>query len=243
MSILSVVKTSSNEDIDTKVNKPKGVNKDLSLNHLNQNTSYSFDFGKNNNPEMAFGRLKTERGITGIIFSTLFTVLIIIGLIAGLVFAFFKFTDYTFVLFEEKSYYSLQYFNSELGKLLLLLFALLFLICIICVFIINFAVKIRFRKSYLSKTNVYIYDIFIGILNALVFSLIAYCFFVVINNYHAVFTEWLGKKMIDPEVNFTILSIYKYLIVIVAAVFVALNSLRGIAITHEKNKFVFENHL
>lgn len=242
MSVVDKLKHNT-EDNKQQSSKPRNIDKGMSLNHLNQNASSTFDFGKNSNPGIGFGNQKTERGITGIIFSTIFIVLLLIGIVAGAVFAFFKFTDYKFIFFEEKNYYSLQYFNSELGKLLLLLLALLLLICIVCVFIINFAVKGRFKNSYLSKTNVYIYDIFIGMLNVLIFSLIAYGFFIVINNYHAEFTKWVAEKMVDPEVKFDILNLYKYLIVIIVAIFIALNSLRGIAITYEKNKFMFENHL
>ena len=243
MSVVDMLKHNTEESKQQQSSKSRNVEKGMSLNHLNQNVSSTFDFGKNSNPGIGFGNQKTERGITGTIFSTIFTVLLLIAIVVGVVFVFFRFTDYKFIFFEEKNYYSLQYFNSELGKLLLLLLVLLLLICIVSVFIISFAVKSRFKKSYLSKTNVYIYDIFIGMLNVLIFSLIAYGFFVVINNYHAEFTNWVAEKMVDPEVKFDILNLYKYLIVIIVAIFIALNSLRGISITYEKNKFMFENHL
>ena len=84
---------------------------------------------------------------------------------------------------------------------------------------------------------------FICILNVLLYTLLAVVFFNVINNYNILFIEWYGKNMIDPEASLDILGVFKYVVVIVVAVFMSLNSFRGIGITHKKNKFIFENHL
>ena len=119
---------------------------------------------------------------------------------------------------------------------------ILYTLLLIVIFI-NLSVKIRFRKSYLSKTNVYIYGMFICILNVLLYTLLAVVFFNIINSYNTLFVEWYGKNMIDPEASLDILGIFKYVIVVVVAVFMSLNSFRGIAIIHKKNQFIFENHL
>lgn len=230
---------------ETKNDKPKvkSIDKSHSLNNLNSNYEYTYDFEKEKSPEWVHGRLKTERGITKIIFSTMITVvLIMVGLVA-LAFVAVKVLSLDVRFFTKDTYYSLEYFNSELGRMLLTLFILLLLICIITSFVINLAVKIRFRKSYLSKSNVYVYDIFIAMWNALVYSFIAVVFFVIINNYDVVISGLMAEELIAPKANIDILNSYKYLIVVIVAVFIALNSIRGIAITYENNKFVFENHL
>ena len=249
MAIIGIVKQVELDGSDKKYKKNapkpkvKSVDKEVSLNSLNLNTKKTYDFGKDKNPEMAYGKLKTERGITRTIFSTIFNVFFFIAIVVGGVFAFFKISGLSFNLFELRDYYTLQQFNSDLGKFILILLGMLMVSSFLMLIFINLSVKIRFRKSYLSKTNVYIYGMFICILNVLLYTLLAVVFFNIINSYNTLFVEWYGKNMIDPEASLDILGIFKYVIVVVVAVFMSLNSFRGIAIIHKKNQFIFENHL
>lgn len=250
MAIIEVLKQGEVDGSDIKYKKNaakpkiKSADKEVSLNNLNQKATYAFNFGdENKNPEMVHGRLKTERSIAGAILSTLLMVFAIGGGLVGIVFAIFKLFNLKLVLFSEKNYYSLDMFYNELGKFLLTFFVLLLLVSFVFVFLINLSVKVRFRKSYLSKTNVYVYDVFLGMLNVLIFSIIGFVFFQVLNGYYNDFKLWIDQEILDPEVNLGMINAFKYIVVIISALFMSLNSIKGISIAHKMNEFIFKNHL
>lgn len=56
------------------------------------------------NPEMAYGKLKIERGIMGIIVSTLLMLFGIGGALIGIVYALLKVFDLKIVLFQKKEF-------------------------------------------------------------------------------------------------------------------------------------------
>ena len=249
MAIIEVLKQGEVDGSDIKYKKNaakpkiKSADKEVSLNSLNKKKTNSYDFSKNDNPEMAYGKLKTERGIVGIIISTLLMVFAVGGALIGIIWGILKIFDLKIVLFQKKNFYSMKVFESELGIFLLTVLILLTIVSIIFVLIINFSVKIRFRKSYLSKTNVYVYDTFLIALNILVFSIIGFVFFAITDGYYKGFSSWIADGTLDPETNLGIIGLFKYLMVIVCALFISLNSYRGISITHKKNDFIFRNHL
>lgn len=241
MAILEVVK----DDYQGKKNNRRNttIEEDDTLNNLNRKGSSSFDFSKDRNPEMAFGRLKKERGICGAIVSTIINCLIFIGVTAGAVFAVLKYFNFDITFFPEKNYYSVNAFNLEMMKFLLILFILLILSCFLCSLFVNISIRFRFRESYLKPSNVYVYDTFLMVLNIILFVFIAVVFFYIVNNYNNILSKWYADNILDSGVNLGILEVFKYVIVIIVAVFISLNSLIGIKITYKKNKFIFENHL
>ena len=160
----------------------------------------------------------------------------------GGIFSVFRIFDLRFVLFDEKKYYSFSAFNSELGRCLLTLLVLLIIISFIFVLFINISVKIKFKKAYLSKSNVYVYDLFICMFYILVFSIIGFVFFTILNNYYIDFGLWIRKGKVDPEVNLGIVNIFKYVIVIVTSLFISFNSIKGVSITNKMNNFVLKSH-
>ena len=249
MAIIEVLKQGDVDGNDIKYKKNeskpkiKTADKEITLNSLNKKKTSNFNFVKNDNPEMAFGALKTERGIVGAILSTLFMLVILVIVFFGGGFLLLKILELKIELFHEKNFYSLQTFNSDLGALLLTITSFILIVSIILVIFTNLSVKIRFRKSYLSKTNVYVYDTFLIVLNTLVFSIIGFIFFRITDGYYNEFKMWISNGTIDPEVNLNIMNLFKYLIVIISALFISLNSIRGISITHKKNEFIFKNHL
>ena len=95
----------------------------------------------------------------------------------------------------------------------------------------------------MNTSNVYVYDTFLIVLNIFVFVMIAVGFFTVFNNYSDILTNWYAKDIIDTNANLGVIEAFKYVIVVIVAIFISLNSLIGIKITYEKNKFIFENHL
>lgn len=249
MAIIEILKQGEVDGSDIKYKKNaakpkiKSIDKEVSLNSLNKKKTGSFNFSKNDNPEMAYGKLKTERGIIGIIISTLLMVFGVGGALIGIVHVLLKIFDLKIVLFQNKNFYSMNEFESELGLFLLTILVLLIIVSIVFVLIINLSVKIRFRKSYLSKTNVYVYDTFLIMLNILVFTIIGVIFFRITDGYYKDFSNWIDVGILDPETNLGIIGLFKYLIVIVSALFISLNSYRDISIVHKKNDFIFRNHL
>ncbi len=249
MAIIEVLKQADVDGSDIKYKKNaakpkiKSADKEVSLNNLNKKATYAYDFGKDTNPEMAYGKLKTERSIVTAILSTVFMSLIIFGVLFGGIFGLFKLFDLELVLFHEKNYYSLDMFNSELLNFLLTFIVLLLVVSFIAVIIINLSVKVRFRKAYLSKSNVYVYDVFLGMFNVLIFTVIGYIFFVILDGYNKDFMSLIDKGIVSSEVKLDILGVFRYLIVIISAVFMSLNTIRGISIAHKKNEFIFKNHL
>ena len=195
------------------------------------------------NPEMAYGKLKTERCIMGIIVSTLLMFFGIGGALIGIVYALLKVFDLKIVLFQKKEFLFDKSVWVWIRYFLLAVLALLIIVSVVFVLIINFSVKVRFRKSYLSKSNVYVYDTFLIMLNILVFTIIGFVFFLITDGYYKEFSTWIENGVLDPETNLGIIGLFKYLIVIVSALFISLNSYRGISITHKKNDFIFRNHL
>lgn len=99
-------------------------------------------------------------------------------------------------------------FESELGIFLLTLLALLIIVSVVFVLIINFSVKVRFRKSYLSKSNVYVYDTFLIMLNILVFTIIGFVFFLITDGYYKEFSTWIENGVLDPETNLGIIGLF-----------------------------------
>ncbi len=249
MAIIEVLKQADVDGSDIKYKKNaakpkiKSADKEISLNNLNKKATYAYDFGKDTNPEMAHGKLKTERSIVTAILSTMFMSFIIFGILFGGIFGIFKLLKLEFVLFEQKKYYSLDMFNSELVIFLLTFFVLLLVVSFIAVIIINLSVKVRFRKAYLSKSNVYVYDVFLGMFNVLIFTIIGYIFFVILDGYNKDFIDFIDKGIVSSEVKLGIIDAFKYIIVVVSAVFMSLNTIRGISIAHKKNEFIFKNHL
>lgn len=224
-------------------NNKKNSNLDdgLSLDKLNQKVRYAYDFSTNKNVNKK--SLNEEKSVVGKIIFTLFLVLLLGTLFIGSVLAVLKIFDLKIVLIEVPNYLSKKMFNSELVLLLITLFFIFLVASFIFAIFINIAVKVSLKKSYLSKTNVYVYDVFVCTLNLFVFSIIGIITFIVLNNYQIEFMSWIDKGLLDPMVNLSIMEVFKYIIVIVSSLFIILNSLRDISIIHKKNEFALTNHL
>jgi hypothetical protein len=174
---------------------------------------------------MTYGKLKIKRGIVGLILTILFMVLLLGGGLIGLIFVLLKIFDMKIVLFRKKNFYSVQIFNSKFGIFLLNLLVLLIIVSFVFIFLIDLSVKIRFRKSYLSKMNVYVYDTFLVVLNILIFYIIGLVFFLIIDAYYKEFSSWISEGMLLFGLKLDIINLFKYVIVIISAIFMILNSL------------------
>lgn len=246
MSIIEIVKDEKEEvKVEEAEKKPntKTFEEEITLDSLNSKKRETIKFTHNNNVSNKNGENKEECSIIGSIFFTLLIVLIVSGILIGGSLILLNVLDLKIELFQKNNYYSVEMFNSALAMFLITIFIFMVIISIIFVLIINTSVKLRFRKRYLSKTNVYLYDAFLCTLNVFVFSIIGVVFFVILNNYNNDFASWIKDGIVDPGVRLDIVNVFKYVIVVISALFISLNSLRGISIVHKKNDFIFQNHL
>lgn len=246
MSIIEIVKDENEEvkngEIETKQNV-KTFEDEITLECLNSKKREVNKITHSKNLATMNRNNKEESSIIESILATLLMVFFIGGIIVGGSLVLLNVLDLKIELFEKNNYYSVEMFNSSLAMFLITILIFMTILSIVFVFIINTSVKLRFRKQYLSKTNVYVYDAFLCTLNVFVFSIIGVIFFVILNNYNNDFTAWIKEGIVDPGVKLDIVNAFKYVIVVIAALFISLNSLRGISIVHKKNDFIFQNHL
>lgn len=162
-------------------------------------------------------------------------VLVIIYLLILVALNVFHFKVNIFPLLEE---YSLKEYNMAIRRCFVMLSGFLIAICLVLKFVINNAIKTRFVKKYLKKLNVYLYDVFILVINTGLYIFIAWIFFKIVNDIHA---DILLMNFIE-NVNVDTINIFKYVIVVIIAIFGVLNSFAGIGINHQRNKFVLEDY-
>ena len=93
----------------------------------------------------------------------------------------------------------------------------------------------------MSKINIYIYDVFIVILNVLFFVLIIMAIFNLLDNLHDQFAILVELEKIDGPVNIEAIIHFKMFIVIITSVILALSSYFDVELIYKKNKFVFED--
>lgn len=210
-----------------------------SLNRLNNaDKGYNYDFGnsgKNKNKE----RLKNERTILSACLFTFFRVFIGILVFVGLFFLVTSFLDFEF--FYQQSSYTTKEFNEELRNCIILLFSSLLIVCVILKVYINSVVRACFKKKYLSKFNIYIYDVFLVLLNVISYILLAVIYFYIINGIYGDFKSWLDLGIISKEGNIEIINWFKYVVVVMISIFMSVNSFTGFSIVYKKNKFIFED--
>ena len=161
----------------------------------------------------------------------------ILAILILLVFIGCNISNFKFTLFTKLDEYTLSTYNAAVRRSFVLLSSALVIICFVVKFVINNAIRGRFRKKYLRKINIYIYDAFITIINLTLYILIAFFFFYLVNEINII----IQNGNFIEEVNKETINIFKYVIVIVITIFGVLNSFSGISIIHKKNKFVLED--
>lgn len=207
------------------------------LNNLNNiGDGYNFDFGHGKDDN----RLKTENGVINVCVSTFLSVASAIGIIIGIYFIFVKYVGVDFELFTKSTAYTVEHFNYEIKRTFIILSAFLLGISIMLMIFINSAVTGRFRKRYLNRVNVFIYDVFLVLFISTVYILAAFAYFYVLKNLGITFDNLIKDGAINGKVNLMIVEIFRYVVVILTSIFIVLNSYYAIGIVHKKNKFVFE---
>lgn len=216
-----------------------------SLNSLNNsNKEYHFDFG-NNSAGMNNGKLKNEIGIMPACIKTAISSIIKIVVFIGIIFLVLKYAklDIDLSWFSEKSYLTKDSFWDEFLRVGLIMGLSLLIICFITKLFINSSIKRVLKKNYLSRMNTYIYDGFIAVYNVIIYVILAFIYFININKTYKVLEKLRDSKLIVEGINIELFNLFKYGVVIVISVFIALNVLRGISIIYKNNKFVFEEQL
>lgn len=194
-----------------------------------------------NSEGMNNGRIKVERDIITSCLSTFIKIIIISASLIALLYLGFHYLDNKVELFPYQSSYTAKEFNEYLRRSFILLFVLLSFGCSLLMLIINNIVTKQFKKHYLSKINVYIYEIFTIIINIAIYVLGAWCMFILIDKLYDKFVFWQSAGTIIGSVNIEIINLFKYVITSVVAVFIVINSFSICNIVHKNNKFVFEN--
>lgn len=226
-------------------NKQQEILPGASLNSLNNsNDEYQFDFG-NNSAGMSDGKLKNEIGIVRACIKTTINSIIKTTIFIGIIYIILKYAKLNIDLscFSGKAYLTESSYWDEFLKVGLILGLSLFIMCFMIKFFINGSIKKTLKKNYLSKMNTYIYGGFVVIYNIIVYVLVSVGYFLIINNIFDKIEKLKDGGKIVEGVDIELFSLFKYGVVIIIAVFIALNILRGISIIYKKNKFVFEEQL
>ncbi len=241
MGIVKISKSNKTETIEAEA--PKSKSSDNLLDVLNHAADgFDFDFGRES-AGMDDGRLKTEMSLARAIFATIMALAIVIGVLVGIYFVVTNVLDFHFELFAEKNYYTDEFYYSELRSCLILLSAFLIGICLLLTLFINASITGRFKKRYLKKLNIYLYDGLVVFLNILLFVIVGVIYFDIINGLYSDFSTWVKDGSLSSEVNINIINWFKYAVVVIVSLFLSLNSISGIGIVHKKNRFVFEETL
>ncbi len=226
-------------------NKQQEVLPGASLTSLNNsNDEYKFDFG-NNSAGMSNGKLKNEIGIVAACIRTAISSLIKLAVFVGIIYVVLKYVklDIDLSCFSGKAYLTESSYWDEFLKVGLILGLSLFIVCFMSKLFINGSIKKTLKKNYLSKLNTYIYDGFVAVYNVIIYVLVAVCYFMIINNIFDKIEKLKDAGKIIEGVNIELFNLFKYGVVVIVAIFIALNILKGISIAYKKNKFVFEEQL
>ena len=210
----------------------------------NSNNEYSFDFN-NNSAGMNNGRIKNEIGIVPACVKTVLNSILKITILLGIVYLIYKYLniDIDLTCFEGNEYLTKDVYWDEFKKVGIIFGASLVILCFISKLFINGAIKKVLKKNYLSKLNTYIYDGFITIYNIFYYVVISFGYFRYINNIFDRLESLNETGKIVEGVNIELFGLFKYAVVVVIAVFITLNVLRGVSIVYKKNRFVFEEQL
>lgn len=213
------------------------------IDYLNNEEEYNYDFASDHTDTLGMedGRLKNERDIFTTCLATFAKIIIISGILLVLLYLGFSYLDTKVELFPYQSSYTSIEFNEYIRRSFILLFLLLSFGCSILMIIMTNVVSKQFKNHYLSKINIYIYDVFTILLNTIIYIFGGWCMFNIINNLYEKFVFWQNAGTILGSVNIETINIFKYVITSVIAIFIVINSFSICGIVHKKNKFVFEN--
>ena len=215
-------------------------------NYLNNITYANIDLeNKEEDSSLYKGKLKTESTIFGICFKSILMSYLIFVLICGAIvityYVLKRFDIFSLQLFKGQDMYTVEEFNNNNLRTMGILAGVTLVLSLISLLAIRMSVRSSLRKKYLSKINIYIYDVFIVVLNILFFVLIIMAIFRLIDNLHDQFAILVELKKIDGPVNIEAIEHFKMFIVIISSVILTLSSYFDVELIYKKNKFVFDD--
>lgn len=226
------------------INKARRMGDDsLGALNVNNDTKYDFTPSRVRDSGMSNGHVKKEYSLFGICISTVCLTLFVFLLIVLVVWLISKFTKVNLSVFPYRDSYTAAEFKVSLRRSFLILSGYLIGLCVLVLFSINMTVNSRFINHYLSKYNVYIYDIYVLIINFFTYMGIVYIFFMEITKLHNSFLRWIDDGVITETVNTETINLFKYVVIIVVVVFLVANSFSLVGLIHKKNRFVFEEEM
>lgn len=212
------------------------------INTMNKAEEYSYDFASDHvHEEETTERLKVERDIITTCLSTFFKMTILSAIIIFLLYLGISYFNTKVEIFPYQSSYTATEFNDYLKRSFILLFLILSFGCSMIMILSNAIVNNQFKKHYLSKINIYIYDVFISIINATIYCIGGWLMFLIVDNLYNKFLFWQTAGSIMGSVNIDTINIFKYVITSVIAIFIVISSFSIWGIVHKSNKFVFED--
>jgi len=246
MALIDMQKTYSNKvdgvTSNDLINNSKVGDDNLGTLNLNA-TNYEYNPEKVKDDGMNRGRVKREEGIVSICISTLITAILVFGLTLLAALIAMKFTGVKIDIFPTLDYYSLETYNASVRRSFIILASLLIGVCILIMFSLNLTIRSRFINNFLSKYNIYIYDIFSVFLNCFVYLGIIFLFFYIDNQMIEKINTLYKNGSIVIGVNLNTMELFKYIIIIVTIIFMILNAFNVVSIIHKKNRFVFEEEV
>ncbi|MBQ4031564.1 MAG: hypothetical protein II625_07390 [Bacilli bacterium] len=217
---------------------------DDNLGSLNlEPTSYEYNPSPIRDAGMSYGHVKKEVGIVKICFTTLFILVMVIGITALAGYLAIKFSKVDINLFPKLESYNLEQYNSSVKRCFLILSGMLFGTCILVLFVFNIIVKSRFINNYLSKIGTYIYSVFALVVNAGLFLGVIYVYFLIVNRITSTIKGYVSKGIITETVNVKTIELFKYAIIVFCVIFLVVNSFNIVGNIKEKNRFVFEEEV
>ncbi len=191
------------------------------------------------------GKLKTESTIFGICFKSILLSYLFLVILAGvIIIGYYVLQRYGLIHFELFPYqetYTVKEFNQYNMKMMGVLALVTVIVSLFVLIAVRWSVQSGLRKKYLSKTNIYIYDVFMIILNILFFVLIIMAMFQMLDNYHEQFELLVQLGKIDGPVNTETIVHFKMFVVIISSMVLAISAYFDVDLIHRKNKFVFDD--
>lgn len=230
------------------------INPTASLNnYVSNDSNYERNIRKANNKllkkeedtSMYKGKLKTESTIFGICFKTIlltyFRFMIMCAIVVVGYLLLDKYDYFHLELFPFQEIYTVERFNFLNMRAMGILAIITVVISLFAMFAIRRSVKSSLKKKYLSKVNIYIYDVFIALLNVLFFVLIILSMFYLVDNMHSEFLRLVENGKIDGPVNTETIIHFKMFVVVIASAILAISSYFDIELVYKKNKFIFDD--
>lgn len=235
------------KDEKTKIEGKKEVvkysgNKDDNLLNMlnNADSGYNYKFEKNISSAKEKELLK-EVNLVKAIFSTLINVIFKIVISLGFCFCVYYLSGISINLIPSKTFYTTKEFYQQLSFSFIIFGLSLLLISFILSYFINSSIKGVFKRNYLNKINIFLYYLFIILLNLFIYILLAFVYFKFIDSLYYDFKLLLNSGVLAKGCNIDSILWFKYFIVVIVSIFLSINSYFEILNVYKYNKFVFED--